>query len=440
MRSVAVTNAKGGVGKSTTAINLAAALADLGRRVLLVDADPSGNATLGLFPTGAEGPGLADCLLDGIPLAEAARPTAVEDLDLIPPGDRLGICSDQMGGTQGLGQGREFRVRRMLRGLPGYDLVLFDTSPVLTPMNVAILYAVGEVLIPIDPCVAALAGVRALEDLIRDVATFRQELTDGGDLARLGRADHAGRPDARLEAGRGRGPRVLRRPRLREGRPHVGEVPRGLRPGNPAGPLRPLRPRGLGLPRGGRGVPRSPPSRRPSRARPPESRGLFLNSANREPRTAWGVRDDEHATRRYPRSREPDRAGEADDVRGRVRAPPGAGRSRASRHQRVIDDGRPGPNPSRRARIVSGAGLVPDACLSRQARPGRAASSACSPSRRTSTRSSGSTPSTSARTAPRSSTTCFAPLVASMVLYDSRDRRAAGRVVEAEGQGEGNEG
>ena len=179
MRSVAVTNAKGGVGKSTTAINLAAALADLGRRVLLIDADPSGNATLGLFPTGAAGAGLADMLLEGLPAAAVARPTGVPGLDLIPPGDRLGACSDQMGGTQGLGQGREFRVRRLLRGVVGYDVVLFDTSPVLTPLNVAILYAVGEVLIPIDPCVAALAGVRALEDLVRDVAGFRQELADG---------------------------------------------------------------------------------------------------------------------------------------------------------------------------------------------------------------------------------------------------------------------
>jgi chromosome partitioning protein len=183
MRSVAVTNAKGGVAKSTTAINLAAALADLGRRVLLVDADPSGNATLGLFPTGVPGPGLADCLLDSLPLEEAARPSGVDDLFVVPPGARLGACSDQMGGAQGLGQGREFRVRRLLRGVEGYDLAIFDTSPVLTPLNVAILYAVGEVLIPIDPCIAALAGVRALEELIRDVALFRQELTDGGDLA-----------------------------------------------------------------------------------------------------------------------------------------------------------------------------------------------------------------------------------------------------------------
>lgn len=188
MRTVAVTNAKGGVGKSTTAINLSAALADLGRRVLLVDADPSGNATLGLFPTGLSGPGLADALLDGLPLADVARPTGVEDLEIVSPGERLGACSDQMGGSQGLGQGREFRVRRLLRtlGEPGYDAVVFDTSPVLTPLNVAILYAVAEVLIPIDPCVAALAGVRTLENLVRDVSGFRREFTDGGAVAITG--------------------------------------------------------------------------------------------------------------------------------------------------------------------------------------------------------------------------------------------------------------
>jgi chromosome partitioning protein len=91
-----------------------------------------------------------------------------------------------MGSSQGLGHGREFRVRRIMRTIADYDVVLIDTSPVQTPLNVAILYAVDEVLIPIDPCVAALAGVRAREDLVRDVGEFRQELTDAGPLAIAG--------------------------------------------------------------------------------------------------------------------------------------------------------------------------------------------------------------------------------------------------------------
>jgi len=186
MRSVAVTNAKGGVGKSTTAINLATALADLGRRVLLIDADPSGNATLGFIPSGLPEVGLADLLTDGLEPGEVLVPSGVEGLDLIGPGNRLGSCSDQMGGSQGLGQGREFRVRRILRRVVDHEIVLIDTSPVLTPLNVAILYAVGEVIIPIDPCVAALAGVRVLEDLIQEVGELRQEFTDTGPLVLSG--------------------------------------------------------------------------------------------------------------------------------------------------------------------------------------------------------------------------------------------------------------
>jgi chromosome partitioning protein len=91
-----------------------------------------------------------------------------------------------MGSTYGLGQGREFRIRRLLKGLTGYDVVIMDTSPVLTPLNVAILYAVAEILIPIDPCIAALAGVRTLEDLVQSVSEFRVEFTDAGPLTIAG--------------------------------------------------------------------------------------------------------------------------------------------------------------------------------------------------------------------------------------------------------------
>jgi chromosome partitioning protein len=186
MRSVAVTNAKGGVGKSTTAVNLAAALVELDQRVLVIDADPSGNATLGFFPTGIPDTGLADLLLEEQALVDMIRTTEDPGLDVLPPGNRLSGCSDQMGSTQGLGQGREFRIRRLLRSIDSYDVVVVDTSPVQTPLNVAILYAVGEVLIPIDPCVAALAGVRALEDLVQTVSGFRQEFTDAGPLVITG--------------------------------------------------------------------------------------------------------------------------------------------------------------------------------------------------------------------------------------------------------------
>ena len=147
MRSVAVTNAKGGVAKSTTAINLAAALVELDRRVLLIDADPSGNATLGYFATGAPQRGLADMLLDEARLDDVVCQTDYDGLDVLPPGSRLSACSDQMGGTLGLGHGREFRVRRLLKPVTGYDVVLVDTSPVQTPLNVAILYAVGAVVV-----------------------------------------------------------------------------------------------------------------------------------------------------------------------------------------------------------------------------------------------------------------------------------------------------
>src|SRR5262249_15363856 len=158
-------------------------LVELDQRVLLIDADPSGNTALGFFPRGAPVVGLADALLDGLLLAEVAVNSAYPDLDLVPPGDRLSICSEQMGSAQGLGQGREFRARRLLKGLSDYDIVIVDTSPVLTPLNVAILYAVTEILIPIDPCIAALAGVRALENLVQTVSAFRSEFTDAGPLA-----------------------------------------------------------------------------------------------------------------------------------------------------------------------------------------------------------------------------------------------------------------
>ena len=247
MRTLAVTNAKGGVGKSTTAINLAAALVELDQRVLLIDADPSGNATLGFFPREIPTVGLADALLENLQLDQVALATTCHNLDLIPPGDRLSTCSEQMGSIHGLGQGREFRIRRLLKGLSGYDVVIVDTSPVLTPLNVAILYAVAEIIIPIDPCIAALAGVRALEDLIKSVSEFRLEFTDAGPLTIVGvlitRADRtlvSKQIESEVRA-------YFGPVGLRTSGPGVSQIPRSLRTRDSTNLLRSLQPRSRGL-------------------------------------------------------------------------------------------------------------------------------------------------------------------------------------------------
>ena len=169
-----------------------------------------------------------------------------------------------------MGQGREFRIRRLLKGLTGYDVVIVDTSPVLTPLNVAILYAVAEILIPIDPCVAALAGVRALEDLVRTVSEFRLEFTDAGPLDHHRRPDHAGGPDPGLQADRGRGPELLRPARLSARGPGLGQVPGSLRAGDPADPLRSVQRGSRGVPRRGRGLPQR--RRGPTRLSPIDAR------------------------------------------------------------------------------------------------------------------------------------------------------------------------
>ena len=210
MRSVAVTNAKGGVGKSTTAINLAAALAELDQRVLLIDADPSGNAALGFLPRGLPAVGLADALLEGLQVEDVAVPTDYPGLNVVPPGDRLSTCSDQMGGAQGLGQGREFRIRRLLKGMASHDVCDHRHQPGPDPSQRGDpVRGLGN-LDP-DRSMRRCAGWRpALEELVRTVSEFRLEFTDAGPLPISRSADHPSRQDPGLEANRGRGSELLR--------------------------------------------------------------------------------------------------------------------------------------------------------------------------------------------------------------------------------------
>jgi chromosome partitioning protein len=164
-RIYALANQKGGVGKTTTAINLAACLAEAGQRALVVDLDPQANATSGL---GARANGVSSYdLLDGVPLAELTRPTRFPNLDLVP------AKPDLAGAVVELAR-RDDADRYLADALAGatdaWDFVFLDCPPSLGPLTVNALAAADRVLVPVQAEYYALEGLAQLVesvDLIR---------------------------------------------------------------------------------------------------------------------------------------------------------------------------------------------------------------------------------------------------------------------------------
>lgn len=170
---VAIANQKGGVGKTTTTISLAACLAVMGKRVLVVDLDPQGNATSGL---GVEGNSLEtsiyEVLLGDASLLDSTEPTSVKNLFLVPATIDLAGAEIELVSVMN----RERRLDAALAGATGeYDYVFVDCPPSLGLLTVNALAACHEILIPIQCEYYALEG---LGQLLRNVEMIRENLND----------------------------------------------------------------------------------------------------------------------------------------------------------------------------------------------------------------------------------------------------------------------
>src|SRR6516162_5704754 len=159
MRRIAIINQKGGVGKTTTAVNLAAALARTGQRVCVLDLDPQAHATthLGVEPDG-KSPSMYDALIDSRPLAEVRRQVE-ERLWLVGSDINLAAAEVELAGVVG----REVILRDLMQAdQENFDFLLMDCAPSLGVLTLNALSAAGEVFIPLQPHFLALHGLGKL--------------------------------------------------------------------------------------------------------------------------------------------------------------------------------------------------------------------------------------------------------------------------------------
>lgn len=171
---IAVINQKGGVGKTTTTVNLAHNLSLLGKKILVIDLDPQGNASSGLnVPTSSLKTSLYDCLVDLAPAKNSIIKTQWNNLDLLPSSPKLATVDTELPATQ---RDRVLRLKKTLDQLLNsksnqYDLVLIDAPPSLGLLTVNALVAANSVVLPVQAEYYALEGLGQLLETMQIVRT-----------------------------------------------------------------------------------------------------------------------------------------------------------------------------------------------------------------------------------------------------------------------------